>query len=93
MIVTGSHGWLDIRQVQKEGVGWYKVTVHKGEGEETVEVIEERVQGVERELDWFVQLVSGGKDGGYGLPEGALRDVAFIEAALKSKGKPIELGE
>jgi len=70
-----------------------KVEIHRqGEdgGPESVEKFEERMQGVERELEHFVDLLQG-KDAGYGHLEGALADVAFIESALKSSGRQVPL--
>ncbi|KAI0791483.1 oxidoreductase family protein [Irpex lacteus] len=57
---------------------------------ETKEVIEEEAVGVNVEVARFVDAISG-KDDGYGKPADALKDVAFIQAALNSDGKPIDL--
>jgi len=98
--VTGEKGW--IRMSQTKGV--YKVelwvSVEKKVGEETKheEVKEEweiKSEGVEVEVGWFVDDVSG-KEGDWdgkhaGNPREALRDVAFIEAGLKSNGEKMSL--
>lgn len=54
-------------------------------------MIEERSQGVEREIEHFVGLVAGKEESKYGTLEGALSDVAFIEAGLTSEGRPVAL--
>lgn len=89
-----------VNSKRPDGSSAIRVEVYENEGEkkekekekdEPSKVFEERSQGVERELEHFVRLVSGEKDGGYGTLEGALSDVAFIEAGLTSEGKPIQL--
>lgn len=119
-IVTGSRGWLDIVGAKDaQGAGIVRVTVRtrvtsedeeaeRGEKdvEESVEVIEERVRGVEVELASFVRAVraaaglpankddddvSGSLPLAIGDPRDALRDVAIIEASLRSGGRPIDL--
>jgi len=62
------------------------------EVQESEEVHEFAVQGVVRELESFFLAVSGKDDGlGLGDPLGALQDVAFLEAALKSNGEVADL--
>ena len=56
------------------------------------EVIEEEIKGVQVELASFFDALKGKDDGlGLGDPRGALADVAFIEAGLKSDGVLVEL--
>ncbi|KAG8906589.1 hypothetical protein FRB99_006544 [Tulasnella sp. 403] len=53
-----------------------------------------RTQGVEKEIDYFVQAINGAhssESAGKGEPRGALRDVAVIEASLKSKGQLMDI--
>lgn len=101
-LITGSSGWLSINQVNVEGsktsVLRVKIkSVVKVEGkpdEEKEEVIDEPMKGVEAELASFFDVVLGRGDGsGLGDPLGALRDVAFIQAALNSDGKLVDLTE
>ena len=42
------------------------------------------------EVASFLDAIDG-KDDGYGQPKDALKDVAFIQAALNSDGKPVDL--
>lgn len=89
--VTGTKGWLSITSAKNsEGKPVNRVEVHVN-GVETPEVFESRSQGVEREIENFVKLVRGEGDSGFGTLEGTLRDVAFIETALNSNGKPTTL--
>lgn len=57
-------------------------------------LFEELLTGVEVELGSFFDRISGRTTEGeeeFGDLSGALRDVAFIEAALKSGGKLVDL--
>ncbi|KIK76528.1 hypothetical protein PAXRUDRAFT_36911 [Paxillus rubicundulus Ve08.2h10] len=58
---------------------------------EQEEVNDEPARGIELELAAFFAAVLEGKYHGLGCPMGALRDMAFIEAALISGGKLIDL--
>lgn len=71
----------------KEG-SYYKAHIHTDAGEE--ELVHES-DGVQKEIGYFIDVVNGKKDEGFGDPRGALMDVALIEAALKSDGKPVTL--
>jgi predicted dehydrogenase len=95
--VTGTEGWLSITNTRKDGQPHIRVEVYEN-GHEVgsassvpSQVIEEKNQGVDRELENFVRLVRGEGDAGSGTLDGALSDVAFIEAALHSEGKPVTL--
>ncbi|KAF8311609.1 NAD-binding protein [Clavulina sp. PMI_390] len=93
VLVTGTSGWLGIHKTTMEGgVRGMRVDVHV-KGSDKPEIFESRVQGVEREVENFLKLVksSGKEDVGGGLLEGALSDVSFIESALTSDGKPLNL--
>jgi hypothetical protein len=114
-VVTGSKGWFDIVNGKNaEGKDVVTVTVRtrvtsekeeaeKGDGkvEEKVEIIEERVRGVEVEVASFINTVRFGSSGGgadeyaltapIGEPREALKDVAVIEASLRSSGRPVDL--
>ncbi|EMD36780.1 hypothetical protein CERSUDRAFT_155077 [Gelatoporia subvermispora B] len=101
LTVTGTRGWLSINQVQVlDGgapVGVLRTTISTlqtdadgRETGETEEVVDKRVMGVEAEIASFLDALAG-TDDGLGAPRGALSDVAFIEAALKSNGAPVDL--
>lgn len=70
-------------------------SVIKREGapeEEKEEILEEPMRGVEVELQSFFEVVSGKKNTtDLGDPLDALRDVAFIQAALESDGNLVNL--
>lgn len=91
VIVTGTKGFLALNNVKKDDGNTYFRVETTVNGVAEPEVFESRTQGVEREVENFVKLVSDGKDTGFGTLEGTLSDVAFIEAALTSQGKPVEL--
>jgi predicted dehydrogenase len=94
IVVTGTEGWLAINRVGDA----YRTTIksmvkHKGKpSEEVVEIIDHGSTGVQAEFQSFFDKVAG-IDGAedIGNPEAALRDVAFIEAALKSNGTLLDL--
>ncbi|THH26407.1 hypothetical protein EUX98_g7780 [Antrodiella citrinella] len=100
--VTGTEGWVWIKQEKgKDANGGeqqvFRITIHKvtrnEKGEdvgETEEVVEEPACGVEQELKRFFAAISGSDDG-LGSPLGALKDVAWIQAALNSNGLPVDL--
>ncbi|KAF8064821.1 hypothetical protein FPV67DRAFT_156659 [Lyophyllum atratum] len=101
-LITGTDGWLSVNQVDVEGsdtpVLRVKIkTVVKAEGkpeEEKEEIIEEPVQGVNLELASFFDAILGKSDvSDIGDPLEALRDVAFIQAALNSDGNLVDLTE
>jgi hypothetical protein len=88
--ITGTKGWMEITTftpVGKEG-SHYKAHIYTEAGEEE---FVHKSDGVEREVGYFISVVSGKKDEGFGDPREALMDVAFIEAALKSDGKSLTL--
>ena len=60
-----------------------------GEGKTTT--IDEKSRGVEEELKSFFDAVDGKPTEAVGDPLGALRDVAFIQAALTSAGELVSL--
>lgn len=96
--ITGTEGWIWIKNLKNDaGVQVVRVTtkrvVRNEQGEDTgeeEEVLEERSCGVEEELKSFFAAVSGNDDG-FGTPFGALKDVAWIQAALTSDGNPVDL--
>lgn len=100
--ITGTNGWIWVDQTKitnpfgdEENVFriTIKAVVRNKDGEdvgETEDVIHERVRGVELELRSFFQAI-GGTDDGFGSPLEALKDVAFIQAALNSDGNPVDL--
>ncbi|KAI0786966.1 oxidoreductase family protein [Abortiporus biennis] len=96
--ITGTEGWIWIEQTTiGDGQQIFRVTVKVSEknekGEEIGEtkvVLNEPVKGVEEELRRFLNAIAG-EDDGFGDPYSALKDVAFIQAALNSNGAPIDL--
>ena len=70
-------------------------TVVKPEGkpeEEKEEVIDIPSKGVIAEQESFFDAINGNDDGlKFGDPFGTLEDVAFIQAALNSNGKLVDL--
>lgn len=95
LAILGSKGWVDL----KFNGGLYSVVLRvvtketdEGEYEESEETFEYKEEGVAVELKSFFGAVNGQDDGlGLGEPAGALKDVAFIQAALTSNGSEIEL--
>ncbi|KDQ06959.1 hypothetical protein BOTBODRAFT_60302 [Botryobasidium botryosum FD-172 SS1] len=85
--ITGTEGWIQIGNTQKDGKTHIKVDVHKGDETKTTVLPS---CGVEKELEHFLELL-GGRDEGFGEPRSVLKDVAFIEAALNSEGNLIKL--
>ncbi len=85
-VVTGTEGYAAI---SIEG-GFVKAVLTT-EKKETI--VEERMTGVQVELGGFFDAADG-KEGvePFGSPVGALKDVAFIEAALNSDGALVDLG-
>ncbi|KAI0708573.1 oxidoreductase family protein [Earliella scabrosa] len=100
--VTGTRGWLEstrtprgtirvvVRTAARDAQGKPVWDEEKGRWREEEEVVEERSCGVEREIGSWLEAVEGREDG-VDEPRGTLADVAFIEAALNSDGKPVDL--
>ncbi|KAI0089447.1 oxidoreductase family protein [Irpex rosettiformis] len=96
--ITGTEGWINIENTAlSNGTRGIRVSVYtvtkdeKGRDVgESKEVVEEESVGVNVEVARFVEAIDG-KDDGYGKGVDALKDVAFIEAALNSNGKPVDL--
>lgn len=91
--VTGTDGWLSVAGVQ----GGSRITIVTAKKDkdgdvtgETEEVVDTVSDGVSNELVYFVNAINGSDDG-LGSALGALRDVAFIEAALNSRGSLVDL--
>lgn len=99
VVITGTDGWLSVNQVNISGSKSILRTtiksVVKVEGkpdEEKEEIIDHPLSGVPNELGSFFQAISGKDDGlGLGDPLAALKDVAFIQAALNSGGNLVDL--
>ncbi|KAL1730776.1 hypothetical protein EV714DRAFT_249781 [Schizophyllum commune] len=96
-VFIGTKGWIGIRIVPDKKL--YRVTTmwrasgDKEEYKEDEDVAEvPQGKGVQHELGAFFDAVAG-KEGApkVGEPLDALRDVAFIQAALNSEGKPVDL--
>lgn len=95
--ISGTKGWVDVK---KEGSN-IKVVLYSlvkeddnGEYEEKEEKFEDPFTGVEHELKSFFAIINGKDDGlGLGNPKNALKDVAFIQAALNSHGSLVDLEE
>lgn len=102
--LTGAEGWLEITRGPAYGIRVTTRTAVRDEDGHMVwdeehkrwaereEVVEERSCGVEREIQGFLRATESGVDDGLDAPRGTLVDVAFIEAALKSEGAPVDLG-
>lgn len=102
LIITGNSGWLSVNKATVQDargasqISVIRTTIHSvtemdGKlGPEKEEVIDELVRGVEVELQSFFSAIKGDDDG-LGDPDGALKDVAFIQAALNSEGQLIDL--
>ncbi|TFK86224.1 oxidoreductase family protein [Polyporus arcularius HHB13444] len=99
--ITGDKGWLEATRVGENIRVVVRTAVLDENGKpvwdeekklwkETEEVIEEKSCGVEKEIESWLRAVDG-EDDGLDAPRGTLVDVAFIEAALNSKGTPVDL--
>ncbi|KAI5829354.1 NAD(P)-binding protein [Schizophyllum commune Tattone D] len=96
-VFIGTKGWIGIRIVPDKKL--YRVTTKwkasgdKEEYKEDEDVAEvPQGKGVQHELGAFFDAVAGKPDAlKVGEPLDALRDVAFIQAALNSDGKPVDL--
>jgi predicted dehydrogenase len=84
----GDKGFITINAVPANGKQVLKVTVHTADGESSEEY---PFEGVKVELDSFFAKLRGEDTLEIGDPLEALRDVAFIQAALVSDGNSIEL--
>jgi predicted dehydrogenase len=96
--VTGTEGWLSINEIEKpEGTfirTVIKYVIKVGEDkpdEEKEEVIEEPKRGIVAEFASFFDAIQGKDELGLGDPFSALRDVAFVEAALNSNGELVDM--
>ena len=97
--VTGTDGWLSVNQVEKPGnkgtfIRIVIKSVVKVEGkpnEEKEEVIEVAQNGIVAEFASFFDAIQGKDEPEIGNPFDALRDVAFVEASLKSNGEVVDL--
>ncbi|KAF7792029.1 hypothetical protein EIP86_003056 [Pleurotus ostreatoroseus] len=97
--VTGTEGWLALENaVGPDGKkGAMQLSVYTRVKNEKGEVVGEEkeetalpLSGVKEEFSRFFAAVRG-QDDGFGKPEDALKDVAFIQAALNSNGEPVDL--
>jgi hypothetical protein len=105
MIITGDSGWLSVNQTTVQDTSSasqksiIRTTIHSitevdgKPGPEKEEVIDEPVSGVKVELQSFFLAIKGNDDDGLGDPAGALKDVAFIQAALNSEGQLVDLSQ
>ena len=97
--VTGTNGWLSVNSVNTPSGPVFRtviksvIKVKNKPDEEKEEVVEEAQNGVVTEFSSFFDAIDGKDELGLGDPFGALRDVAFIEAALNSNGKLVDLGK
>ncbi|KIJ28562.1 hypothetical protein M422DRAFT_189558, partial [Sphaerobolus stellatus SS14] len=99
--VTGTEGWIDLSLKWGEGGAKFEVTLwkrvekagEKGVYEEVKEEWAIKGEGVDKEVEWWIEELRGieGEGKGLGEPREALRDVKFIEAGLNSKGERITL--
>jgi len=103
MIVTGHLGWLSVNHATVQDSSGSQISVVRitiksitevdgPPGSEKEEIIDEPKRGVETELKSFFAAIQGNDDG-LGDPAEALKDVAFIQAALNSEGQSVDLGK
>lgn len=85
--ITGDLGWIDYRQAD----GLKKVTIHKKK--EGVKILEFELDDIQRELEFWAYAIFGESTIEIGNPWETLKDVAFIEVGLNSKGEKIDLGK
>jgi hypothetical protein len=102
MVITGDLGWLSVSKVTVQDAGSaspgsvFRITIRSiteidgKPGPEKEQVIDEPERGVEVELKSFFAAING-VDDGLGDPAEALKDVAFIQAALNSEGQLVDL--
>lgn len=86
--IAGKDGWIDVIDEKDYRIVVLHTRTKDGENEQNFEF---KREGVKKEIEYFVDAVNGGKGEGVGDPREALRDVAFIEAGLNSKGEKIDL--
>ncbi|KAJ6620565.1 hypothetical protein B0H10DRAFT_2020860 [Mycena sp. CBHHK59/15] len=99
-VITGSEGWMTINYAKVEGTGQVlrmkikrAVKVEGKPTEEVEEVIDTPMKGVEVEMGSFFDAITGKQVLNLGDPLRALGDVAFIQAALNSRGESIDLAK
>jgi hypothetical protein len=91
--VVGSAGWITIGSGPN---GQYKVNLTTVAADKEVKeaVVEVASDGVKVEIGSWLGKINGKSDDlGLGEPEGALLDVAFIEACLTSNGESVNLSK
>ncbi|KAG6833640.1 hypothetical protein H0H93_013126 [Arthromyces matolae] len=89
-VITGTEGWLSVSHVD----GKWRVTIQVAgkDSEEKEEVSAYEGEGVMREIEAFVGAIDKSDEAlPIGDPLEALRDVAFIQAALNSNGALVDL--
>ncbi|KIY44168.1 NAD(P)-binding protein, partial [Fistulina hepatica ATCC 64428] len=88
--ITGTKGWITVSKNDRELRT--VIRYHDAAGLEVEEDVDSPLSGVAIEIVAFVEAVKGDSAAlQIGDPLGALRDVAFIEAALRSNGAQIDL--
>lgn len=94
---TGSKGWMSVNRISPPSGPAY-IRIHTKIAATAEGLVEEEdsidipSDGVQAELRSFFGAIQGKDDGlRLGEPKGALFDVAFIQAALNSKGSLIDL--
>ncbi|KAI0062479.1 oxidoreductase family protein [Artomyces pyxidatus] len=90
--ITGSTGWLTVGPAPTSGDLRLAIYSIAKDGKVTEEIVDIPGQGVEAELQSFFQALAG-KDDGLQNPRNALKDLAFIQATLNSKGSLVDLEE
>ncbi|THU90451.1 oxidoreductase family protein [Dendrothele bispora CBS 962.96] len=100
ILITGTDGWLSVNHANDAEGGikiLIKKLVKKGSEEDKVEETEESFRfpiiGVQEEFRAFFAKIDGVEGFEAGDPKDALLDVAFIQAALTSEGKLVDLGQ
>ena len=99
ILVTGTEGWLSVNQVTKPEGAFIRTVIKsvvkvKGKpNEEKEEVIEVAQNGIVAEFASFFDAIQGKDELQLGNPVSVLSDVAFVEAALNSNGKLVDLSK
>ncbi|KAI8834301.1 hypothetical protein BC829DRAFT_458608 [Chytridium lagenaria] len=89
LLVVGEEGFVDVSRRGRVGGGWEWVVrfeSKEGKGEEVG-----GVDGVENEVVAFGEAIAKGNVDERGAPEEAFRDLALLEAMLKSNGNMVEV--
>ncbi|KIO22407.1 hypothetical protein M407DRAFT_118073 [Tulasnella calospora MUT 4182] len=93
-VITGTEGFLELTSGKNEtGVQGWTIKTVVGTKDPKEEKQFYKGQGIDNEIEWFVQAVLKGEQNSVsvGEPRGAIRDVALIQAALTSGGALVDI--